>query len=36
LSLGKFLANFGNFGQIWVDFVELTVADSMPKLGLKS
>jgi hypothetical protein len=24
------------FGQIWVDFATLAVADNMPKLGLKS
>jgi hypothetical protein len=30
------LANFGSLGQFWVDFAALTVADSMPQLGLKS
>jgi hypothetical protein len=29
-------ADFGSFGQFWADFVALTVADSMPQLGLKS
>jgi hypothetical protein len=29
-------ANFGSFGQFWADFAALTVADSMPQLGLKS
>jgi hypothetical protein len=32
----QILANFGSFGQIWVDFATFTVAESMPKLGLKS
>jgi hypothetical protein len=27
---------FGQFGQFWADFAALTVADSMPRLGLKS
>jgi hypothetical protein len=27
---------WGRFWQIWADFVALTVADSMPQLGLKS
>jgi succinate-acetate transporter protein len=31
---GQILANFGSFGQFWVDFAALTVADSMPQLGL--
>jgi hypothetical protein len=26
----------GRFGQIWAEFAALTVADSMPELGLKS
>jgi hypothetical protein len=30
---GQILANFGQF---WADFAALTVADSMPQLGLKS
>jgi hypothetical protein len=30
------LADFGSFGQFWAEFAALTVADSMPKLGLKS
>jgi hypothetical protein len=29
-------ADFGKFGQFWADFAALTVADSMPQLGLKS
>jgi hypothetical protein len=29
-------ANFGSFGQIWAEFVAFTVAESMPKLRLKS
>jgi hypothetical protein len=29
-------ADFGKFGQFWVDFAALTVADSMPQLRLKS
>jgi hypothetical protein len=29
-------ADFGSFGQFWADFAALTVADSMPQLGLKS
>jgi hypothetical protein len=29
-------ANFGNFWQFWADSATLTVADSMPQLGLKS
>jgi hypothetical protein len=33
---GHILANLGSFGQFWADFVALTVADSMPQLGLKS
>jgi hypothetical protein len=32
---GQILANFGSFGQFWADFAALTVADSMPQLGLK-
>jgi hypothetical protein len=38
-SLGRFLqiwAVLGRLGQIWADFAALTVADSMPQLGLKS
>jgi hypothetical protein len=31
----QILANFGNFGQIQVDFATWTVVESMPKLGLK-
>jgi hypothetical protein len=33
---GQILANLGSFGQFWADFATLTVADSMPQLGLKS
>jgi succinate-acetate transporter protein len=33
---GQILANFGSFGQFWVDFAALAVADSMPKDHLKS
>jgi hypothetical protein len=33
---GQILANFGSFGQFWADFAALTMADSMPQLGLKS
>jgi hypothetical protein len=36
---GQILADFGkfgSFGQFWADFAALTVADSMPQLGLKS
>jgi hypothetical protein len=33
---GQISANFGSFGQIWADFATLAVADSMPKLRLKS
>jgi hypothetical protein len=29
-------ADFGSFGQFWADFVGLAVADSMPKVWLKS
>jgi hypothetical protein len=31
-----FWANFGKFWQFWADFAALTVADSMPQLGLNS
>jgi hypothetical protein len=30
------LAVLGSFVQIWADFLAFTVAESMPKLGLKS
>jgi hypothetical protein len=33
---GQILANLGSFEQFWADFAALTVADSMPQLGLKS
>jgi hypothetical protein len=36
IVFGQILANFGSFGQIWVDFASLAMADSMPKLRLKS
>jgi hypothetical protein len=46
ISKFRFWANFGkfwrfwvvlgSFGQIWADFAALTVAESMPKLWLKS
>jgi hypothetical protein len=32
---GQILANFSSFGQFWADFPAFTVAESMPKLGLK-
>jgi hypothetical protein len=31
-----FLQIWALFGQFWADFAVLTVADSMPQLGLKS
>jgi hypothetical protein len=36
LKLIVFGQIFGKFWQFWVDFATLTVADRMPKLGLKS
>jgi hypothetical protein len=33
---GQILANLGSFGQFWADFPAFTVAESMPKLELKS
>jgi hypothetical protein len=36
ISNFHFWADFGKFGQFWADFAVLTVADSMPQLGLKS
>jgi hypothetical protein len=33
---GQILADLGNFGQIWANFATLAMADSMPKLHLKS
>jgi hypothetical protein len=36
ISKFHFWADFGKFGQFWADFAALTVADSMPQLGLKS
>jgi hypothetical protein len=37
-GISKFhlLADFGKFGQFWADFAALTVADNLPRLGLKS
>jgi hypothetical protein len=35
-DFGKFGQFWANFGQFWADFAALTVADSMPQLGLKS
>jgi hypothetical protein len=32
----KFGQFWAVFGQFWADFAALTVADSMPQLGLKS
>jgi hypothetical protein len=36
ISKFHFWADFGKFGQFWADLAALTVADSMPQLGLKS
>jgi hypothetical protein len=36
ISKFRLWADFGNFGQFWAEFAALAVADSMPKLGLKS
>jgi hypothetical protein len=36
ISKFRLWADFGSFGQFWADFSALTVADSMPRLGLKS
>jgi hypothetical protein len=36
IVFGQILANLGNFGQFCADFATLAVADSMPKLRLKS
>jgi hypothetical protein len=33
---GQILADFGRFWQFWADFAALAVADSMPKLWVKS
>jgi hypothetical protein len=30
----QILAIWGSFGQFWAEFAALTVADSMPELGL--
>jgi hypothetical protein len=35
-AFGQILANFGCFGQFWAEFAAMAVADSMPKLWLKS
>jgi hypothetical protein len=32
---GQILANWAVLGRFWADFAALTVADSMPQLGLK-
>jgi hypothetical protein len=29
-------ADFGNFGQVWAEIAALTVAESLPKVWLKS
>jgi hypothetical protein len=34
IIFGQILAKFGSFGQFWADSTALTVADSMPQLGL--
>jgi hypothetical protein len=36
IVFGQILAVLSSFGQIWADSAALTVADSMPQLGLKS
>jgi succinate-acetate transporter protein len=36
ISKFRLQADFGSFGQFWAEFAALTVADSMPELGLKS
>jgi hypothetical protein len=36
IVFGQISANFGSFWQFWADFAALAVADSMPKLQLKS
>jgi succinate-acetate transporter protein len=36
IVFGQILADFGSFGQFWAEFVALTMADSMPQLGVKS
>jgi hypothetical protein len=33
---GQILAVSGSFGQFWVEFATLTVAESLPKARLKS
>jgi hypothetical protein len=35
ISKFRFWADVGRFWQFWADFAALTVADSMPQLGLK-
>jgi hypothetical protein len=35
-KFGQLWAVLGGFGQFWADFAALTVADSIPQLGLKS
>jgi hypothetical protein len=36
ISKFRLWAVLGSFGQFWADFASLAVADSMPKLRLKS
>jgi hypothetical protein len=33
---GQFWADFGSFGQVWAEIAALRVADSLPKVWLKS
>jgi hypothetical protein len=33
---GQILAILGSFGQFWAEFAALTVAESLPKVWLKS
>jgi succinate-acetate transporter protein len=35
-GFGQILADFGSFGQFWAEFAALTVAESLPKVWLKS
>jgi hypothetical protein len=36
ISKSRLWIDFGKFGQIWANFPAFTVAESVPKLGLKS
>jgi hypothetical protein len=36
ISKFRFKVDLGRFWQFWAEFAELTVADNMPQLGLKS